>query len=195
MDNNEYRAKFLTKINSNKIITGIILGIFIVLVASFIIVYTFFGKQLQLPSYGYVVPLFVIQFIILLTTFILSISFFRSYGEVLAVMNANDLETLKQISESRSWPERYLPSFIIYSGKIRVFKWLRQPEFHFTELKEITIKTNIFTRGKQNRLVIFHKVNGCTFFFAVDNNSAQKRHLIEKAVEYNPNIIIKGNMH
>jgi hypothetical protein len=195
MNINEYRAQFLKKINRNKIIAAILLGIFIVLVASFIIIYTFFDKQLQLPSYRYVLPLFVIQLIILVVTLILSISFFRSYGDVLATMNAEDLAILKQISESRSWPDKYLPSFIIYSGKIRVFTWLRQPEFHFTELKELTVKTNIFTRGKQNRLVIFNKVNGGSFFFAVDNNSAQKRHLIEKAVEYNPNIIIKGNMH
>ncbi|WP_312175725.1 hypothetical protein [Chryseobacterium sp.] len=195
MNIKEYRAQFLKKINRNKIIAAILLGIFIVLVASFIIIYTFFDKQLQLPSYRYVLPLFVIQLIILVVTLILSISFFRSYGDVLATMNAEDLAILKQISESRSWPDKYLPSFIIYSGKIRVFTWLRQPEFHFTELKELTVKTNIFTRGKQNRLVIFNKVNWGSFFFAVDNNSAQKRHLIEKAVEYNPNIIIKGNMH
>lgn len=193
MNNQEYRELFLRKINRNKIITMILLGIFMILVAAFIIVYTFFYKSLQLPSYGYALPLFIIQFIILMITLILSISFFRSYIDVLAIMNDEDLETLKKISGSRSWLEKYLPSFIIYSGKIRVFKWFQQPEFYFTELKEIKIKTFVFTRGQQNRLVIFKKLKGGSFFFAIDNNSVQRKHLLEKAVEYNPNIMIEGS--
>jgi len=191
----EYRTLFLRKINRKKIITGVLLGLFIVIVATFVIVYTFFSEQLQLPDYSYVVPLFMIQLAILITVLFQSISFFRSYEKVLFSMNDEDLETLKKISESRSWLDRYLPSFIIYSGKIKVFKWLGKSEFYFKELKEIKIKTSVFTRGRQNRLVIFSKVDGGTFFFAMDNNTVQRKHLLEKAVAYNPNIIIEGGMH
>jgi len=195
MDNKEYRDLFLRKINTGRIITGIILGICIIVLASLIIVYTFFGKQLQLPDYSYFLPLYLIQLTLFIAALMCSISFFGSYKKVLTVINDKDLETLKKIGESRFWLERYLPSFIIYSGKIRVFKWFRQPEFYFTELKGIKLKTNVFTRGGQNRLVIFNKLKGGTFFFAIDNNSIQRKHLLEKAVEYNPNIVIEGNTY
>lgn len=194
MDNNDYRKLFLRKISILKIITITLLGLFIVIVATLIMFYTFFSKQLQLPRYDLTLLLLIIQFTILVATLFLSLSFFRSYKKVLTTNNDEDLQTLKKIQESRSWLGKYLPSFIIYSGKIRVYKWFSQPEFYFSELKEIKMRT-LFTRGKQNRLVIFKKLKGGSFFFAIDNTPIQRKHLADKAVEYNHDIIIEGSIH
>lgn len=191
MDNNNYRELFLRKIGMMKIIASIFLGLFIFIVATVIIFYIFFSKRLQLPSYDFILLLLITQLIILCATMFLSVSFFRSYKNVLATINDEDLETLKKMSESRFWLNKYLPSFIIYSGKIKVFKWFNQPEFYFSDLKEIKIKS-MFTRGKQNKLVIFKKLKGGSFFFAIDNNLTQQKHLFDKAMKYNPNILI-GN--
>ncbi|WP_322924826.1 MULTISPECIES: hypothetical protein [unclassified Chryseobacterium] len=177
-----------------KIIASIFLGLFVCIVATVMIFYIFFSKRLQLPSYDLTLLLALTQFVILLATLIFSISFFRSYKNVLTTINDEDLETLRKISESRFWLNRYLPSFIIYSGKIKVFKWFSQPEFYFSELKEIKIKT-MFTRGSQNKLVIFKKLKGGSFFFAIDNNQIQQKHLFDKAIEYNPNILIGDSSH
>lgn len=51
---------------------------------------------------------------------------------------------------------------------------------------------NYFSRGRQNKLVIFKKLKGGSFFLGMDSNPAQQKHLLNKAVEYNPNIIIKN---
>jgi len=178
-----------------KIITSIFLGLFIGVVSILIVFYAFFSKQLQLPSSDFTLLLIIIQFIILVATLFLSVSFFRSYKKVLTTINDEDLKTLKRIRESRFWLEKYLPSFIIYSGKIKVFKWLNQPEFCFSELKEISIKTNMLTRGKQNKVVIFKKRRGGSFFFAIDNNPSQIQYLFNKAIESNPNILIEDSSH
>lgn len=70
-------------------------------------------------------------------------SFFKGYIEVIKVMTNADLETLKRLGESRWWLEKYFPSFIIYSGKIRVFKLYRQPDISFNELIEISIRPQL----------------------------------------------------
>lgn len=194
MDYNDYRELFLRTIGTMKIIAIIFLGLFIFIVAAVMIFYTFFSKPLQLPNDDFILLLLITQFIILCATLFLSISFFRSYKNVLTTINDEDLKTLKKISESRFWLNKYLPSFIIYSGKIRVFKWLNQPEFYFSEIKEIKIKT-MFTRGSQNKLVIFKKLKGGSFFFAIDNNPIQQKHLFDKALEYNPSILIRDSSH
>ncbi|MDR6132350.1 UNVERIFIED_CONTAM: hypothetical protein QE387_003758 [Pseudacidovorax intermedius] len=117
-------------------------------------------------------------------------SFFKGYLEVIGVMTDEDLETMEKLEKTRWWLEKQLPSFIIYSGKIRVFKLYSQPDISFTELSEILIRPNYFSRGRQNKLVIFKKSKGGSFFFGMDSNPAQEEHLLNKAVEYNPNIII-----
>lgn len=113
MDNNDYRKLFLRKISILKIITITLLGLFIVIVATLIMFYTFFSKQLQLPRYDLTLLLLIIQFTILVATLFLSLSFFRSYKKVLTTINDEDLQTLKKIQESRSWLGK-IPSFIYY---------------------------------------------------------------------------------
>ncbi len=193
IQNKNNRQWFLKKINRVRIITGVILGIFITLIAASVTIYSIFDEELHVYSFAKI--LFIIVLMLLIMVLVLNLFFFKSYTEVLRIMNDDDLQTLIQISESRFWLEKYLPSFIIYSGKIRIFTWLRQPDFYFSELKEIQIKTNIFTRGRQNKLVIFKKTKGRSFFFSIDSNPVQRKHLLEKAVVYHPEIIIKGDLY
>ena len=193
MQNKNDRQWFLKKINRVRIITGVILGIFITLIAACIVICSIFDEELH--AYSFAKILFIIVLMLLIMVLVLNLFFFKSYTEVLKIMNDEDLQTLIQISESRFWLEKYLPSFIIYSGKIRIFTWLRQPDFYFSELKEIQIKTHIFTRGRQNKLVIFKKTKGGSFFFSIDSNPVQRKHLLEKAVVYHPEIIIKDDLY
>lgn len=164
MQNDEYRKLLLSKIFMSKIIIIVILAIFITITAAGVVIYTLFNKQLNLPTESFVSTLFTILLILLIIVLILSIRFLRSYREVLILMSNDDLKTLKQINESRFWLEKFLPSFIIYSGQIRVFTWFRQPDFHFTELKEIKIKASVFARGRQNKIVSFKTIKGSSFF-------------------------------
>jgi len=193
MQNKNDRQWFLKKINRVRIITDVILGIFITLIAACIVICSIFDEELH--AYSFAKILFIIVLMLLIMVLVLNLFFFKSYTEVLKIMNDEDLQTLIQISESRFWLEKYLPSFIIYSGKIRIFTWLRQPDFYFSELKEIQIKTHIFTRGRQNKLVIFKKTKGRSFFFSIDSNPVQRKHLLEKAVVYHPEIIIKDDLY
>ncbi|WP_261511131.1 hypothetical protein [Chryseobacterium paludis] len=131
--------------------------------------------------------LFPLIILVALSTF--SMSFFKSYAEVIKIINDEDLAQLETMNQSRSWIEKYLPSFIIYSGKIRVFKLFKQPDFYFKDLSKISIRT-FYNRGGQNHLVILKKIQGGSYFFSISNSFLQQKHLIEKAMEYNPNIIV-----
>jgi len=140
------------------------------------------------------VYIIAIGLIIIISMGIFSINFFKSYTAVVSVMTAEDLANLEKVAQSRSWLEQYLPSFIIYSGKIRVFKLYSQPDFYFTELREISIRPHYFSRGTQNKLVIFKNLEGKTYFFGMNSNPIQRQHLFDKALEYNPNILINNNV-
>lgn len=185
-----YRELLLKKVNLIKKMTLGIIGfclVFMIIAACTVFYYTYstFGT-INISS------CFILFGIIFFTIKgLLMKSFFKSYNEVITSMNDEDLETLENLDESRSWIEKYLPSFIIYSGKIRIFKLYHQPDLAFTDLTKLSIRPNYFTRGRQNKLVIFRKSNGKTIFFSIDSNPIQHQHLIERALTYNPKIIIK----
>jgi len=87
---------------------------------------------------------------------------------------------------------KYLPSFIIYSVKITVFKVYSQPELYFKDLAEISIQLNYFSKSSQDKIVICRKLNG-RFYFSINGNPTQRKHLTDKAIEYNRALIIKDN--
>ncbi|MDR6514726.1 hypothetical protein [Chryseobacterium camelliae] len=185
-----YRETVLQKVRR---LRNIILGI-----VGFCIAFIAAGMGILL-YYGYItngnstsVYMMLPGFLIFIGLAVFMRSFFKGYLEVIEVMTDEDLETMERLGKTRWWMEKQLPSFIIYSGKIRVFKLYSQPDFSFTELSEISIRPNYFSRGRQNKLVIFKKAKGGSFFFGMDSNPAQEQHLVDKALEYNPDIIIKN---
>ncbi|WP_027388668.1 hypothetical protein [Chryseobacterium gregarium] len=188
---NNYREVLLKKISRIKKITFGMIGFCIAfMIAGLCILFYYSYKTDITADYSIYSVLFGLCLFIIVG--ILLRSFFKSYNEVINEMNNEDLETLEKLGESRSWTEKSLPSFIVYSGKIRVFKLYHQPDFYFTDLTEISIRPNNFTRSRQNQLVIFKKSKGGSYFFGIDSNYLQRNHLIDKAIEYNPKIIIKN---
>lgn len=191
MLNKNYRRDLLKKINLIKKITLGIMGSCIILMITGVCILFYYAQTMNTMNFTIYLTSFVL--VLLIVAFFFTIFFFRSYDKVINEMNGADLETLEKLSESRSWIEQYLPSFIIYSGKIIVFKFYHQPDLYFTDLTEISIRNNYFTRGKQNKMVIFKKSKGGSCFFSIDSNYLQQKHLLEKALEYNPKIIIKNS--
>lgn len=187
----DYREALLKKISLiKKISFGIIGFCTAFMIAGLCILFYYSYKTDRTADYSTYSVLFCLCLFI--TAGIFLRSFFKSYNEVINEMTNEDLETLEKLGESRSWTEKYLPSFIIYSGKISVFKLYHQPDFYFTDLTEISIRPNNFTRSRQNQLVIFKKSNGGSYFFGIDSNYLQRNHLTDKAIEYHPKIIIKN---
>lgn len=188
MQEKNYRDILLKKIGFIRIIFLGIIGFFTAFMAMAIAVLFYYAHGGN--NFSIYMVLFGLLFFIAVGIFINY--FFKSYIEVINLITENDLENLERLGESRWWLDKYLPSFIIYSGKIRVFKLYRQPDLYFNELSEISIRTNYFSRSRQNKLVIFKKIKGGSYFFGMDSNPAQQKHLLDKAVEYNPNVIIKN---
>lgn len=188
MEEKNYRQEILKKINLIKKIFFVLMAFFIVVISASLAVLYYYNYKMN----GNYIQVYIILLVLVIITAlsIFSISFFKSYGGVIKTMNDEDLATLETLNQSRSWIEKYLPSFIIYSGKIRVFKLMKQPDFYFKDLSEISIRT-FYNRGGQGHIVIFKKTQGGSYFFSINNSFSQQKHLIEKALEYNPNIMIK----
>lgn len=191
MPEKNYRELLLKKIGHIKRITLSILGTCITFIAVGISVLLYYSSR-DRNDFTIYMTLFGLFFFIVVGIFINF--FFKSYVEVINVMTHQDLEVLEGLSESRWWIEKYLPSFIIYSGQIRIFKLYRQPKLYFIEIDEISIRPNYFSRSRQTKLVIFKKLKGGNCFFSMDSNPVQQKHLLDKAIENNPKIIIKTDI-
>lgn len=172
MQSSNYRAGLLKKINAIRKITFAIMGACIVFIAASSCFLLYHAHKMGASYFSAWLTLFGLFFF--LAAVLLLVPFFRKYSDVISNLNGEDTEALRQINESRSWIEKYLPSFIIYSGKIRVFKLYNQQELFFTELAEISIRTNYFSKSRQDRIVIFRKLSGGTYFFGIDGNPAQR---------------------
>lgn len=183
-----YREMLLKKISRiRNIILGIIgcCTVFIAAGMGLLLYYEYITKSGRSTIYMMLPGLFLF-----IGSAVFMRSFFKKYIEVIELMTDEDLQTLETLGQSRRWLEQYFPSFIIYSDKIRIFKLYQQPDISFTELSEISIRPNYFSRNRQNKLVIFKKSKGGSYFFGIDSNPAQQKHLLDKAVTYNPEIII-----
>lgn len=186
-----YRDLFQNKILFYRRIFFVIIGLCALFNAAAIAVLVYY---VRMTNGNYFTVLMVLFGLLLFTGIAVAVTrFFKTHLEVIRMISDSDLEALEKLSKSRWWMEKYLPSFIISSGKITIFKLFRQTDLYFTEISQISIRPNYLSKGRQNKLVIFKKSDGGSYFFGIDSNPFQIQHLLDKAVEYNPDIIIKSN--
>ncbi|SDR03947.1 hypothetical protein SAMN05421664_3241 [Chryseobacterium soldanellicola] len=137
-------------------------------------------------------PLFLILFICLLfsTLGIFMFKFFKSYITTLNELSEKESSMFVEQGTSRPFAEQWMPSFIIYQGKVKFFKLFKQPEYDFADIKAIQFKRFNFTKSRQDCRINIQLINGIKHYFHVNGNLSQRTYLKNEALACNPKIII-----